>query len=65
MSCSKIIDSVDWSSLYINQTIHAKTRRAKVLKRRCYGLSSPKKLFQRLIIDTMGLDRFAPGMLAF
>ncbi|WP_163836066.1 ISL3 family transposase [Spartinivicinus ruber] len=39
--------------------------KVKVLKRRCYGLSSPKKLFQRLIIDTMGLDRFAPGMLAF
>lgn len=32
--------------------------RVKVLKRRCYGLSSAVKLFQRLIIDTVGLERF-------
>ena len=36
--------------------------RVKVLKRRCYGLSSATKLFQRLVLDTMGLSRFAPGM---
>jgi transposase len=36
--------------------------KAKVLKRRCYGLSSATKLFQRLIVDTLGMSRFAPGM---
>ena len=36
--------------------------RVKVLKRRCYGLSSTTKLFQRLVLDTMGLSRFAPGI---
>ena len=36
--------------------------RVKVLKRRCHGLSSATKLFQRLVLDTMGLSRFAPGM---
>jgi len=39
--------------------------KVKVLKRRCYGLSSATKLFQRLIVDTMGMDRFAPRMVAF
>jgi len=39
--------------------------KVKVLKRRCYGLSSPLKLFQRLIIDTLGLERFAFGVKAF
>ena len=34
----------------------------KVLKRRCYGLSNATKLFQRLVLDTMGLSRFAPGV---
>ena len=38
--------------------------KVKVLKRRCYGLSSAAKLFQRLIIDTLGLERFAPGVAA-
>lgn len=38
--------------------------KVKVLKRRCYGLSSATKLFQRLIIDTLGLERFAPGVAA-
>jgi len=36
--------------------------RVKVLKRRCYGLSSATKLFQRLVLDTMGLSRFAQGV---
>ena len=36
--------------------------KVKVLKRRCYGLSSATKLFQRLIVDTMGLSRFAPSV---
>ncbi len=36
--------------------------KVKVLKRRCYGLSRPIKLFQRLIIDTLGLARFAFGV---
>lgn len=39
--------------------------RVKVLKRRCYGLSEPTKLFQRLIVDTTGMARFAPGVAAF
>ncbi len=39
--------------------------KVKVLKRRCYGLSSATKLFQRLILDTMGLSRFAPGVAQF
>ena len=39
--------------------------KVKVLKRRCYGLSSATKLFQRIIIDTVGLARFAPSMVAF
>ncbi len=39
--------------------------RVKVLKRRCYGLSEPTKLFQRLLVDTTGMIRFAPGVVAF
>ncbi|AQS39808.1 transposase family protein [Shewanella psychrophila] len=39
--------------------------RVKVLKRRCYGLSNTTKLFQRLLVDTMGMVRFAPGVTAF
>ena len=39
--------------------------RVKVLKRRCYGLSTATKLFQRLVLDTTGLLRFAPGVAAF
>lgn len=32
----------------------------KVLKRRCYGLSNPLKLFQRLVLDLVGWARFGP-----
>ena len=39
--------------------------RVKVMKRRCYGISNVTRLFQRLIVDTLGLDRFAPGVTAF
>jgi transposase len=39
--------------------------KVKVLKRRCYGLSSAAKLFQRLVLDTLGMNRFAPGVVAF
>jgi transposase len=39
--------------------------KVKVLKRRCYGLSSATKLFQRLILDTLGMERFAPSVPAF
>ena len=39
--------------------------KAKVLKRRCYGLSNPVKFFKRLILDTVGLERFRPGVVAF
>lgn len=39
--------------------------KVKVLKRRCYGISNPKRLFQRLIIDTIGGSKFAPQVSAF
>ncbi|MCL1127312.1 transposase [Shewanella surugensis] len=39
--------------------------RVKVLKRRCYGLSNTIKLFQRLLLDTIGMFRFAPNMTDF
>jgi len=33
--------------------------KVKVLKRRCYGLSNVTRLFQRLLIDTVGFSRFS------
>jgi len=39
--------------------------KVKVLKRRCYGLSNVTRLFQRLIIDTLGMERFNPAVAAF
>ncbi len=39
--------------------------KVKVLKRRCYGLASVARLFQRILLDTQGMQRFAPGMCAF
>lgn len=39
--------------------------KVKVLKRRCYGLASVTRLFQRLLLDTEGRKRFAPGLCAF
>ena len=39
--------------------------KVKVLKRRCYGLSDVTRLFQRLIIDTLGMERFNPSVVAF
>ncbi len=39
--------------------------KVKVLKRRCYGLSNVARLFQRLIIDTLGMERFNPAVAAF
>jgi len=39
--------------------------KVKVLKRRCYGLSDATNLFQRLMLDTLGMKRFAPGIAAF
>ena len=39
--------------------------KVKVLNQRCYGLSNTTKLFQRLLVDTMGMVRFAPGVMAF
>jgi len=35
--------------------------KVKVLKRRCYGLRSSVRLFQRIVLDTLGFKRFAPG----
>jgi transposase len=34
----------------------------KVLKRRCYGLSHVTRLFQRLMLDLVGFERFNPSM---
>ena len=31
----------------------------KVLKRRCYGISKPQSLFQRLLLDLLGYKMFA------
>jgi len=39
--------------------------KVKVLKRRCYGLSDVTRLFQRLVIDTLGMERFNPTVTAF
>ncbi len=39
--------------------------KVKVLKRRYYGLSNVTKLFQRLTLDTLGMNRFNPDVLAF
>jgi len=36
--------------------------RIKVLKRRCYGLSNVTRLFQRLMLDLVGFERFNPSM---
>ena len=36
--------------------------KVKVLKRRCYGLGSSIRLFQRIILDTLGIERFAPSV---
>ena len=36
--------------------------KVKVLKRRCYGLSNVARLFQCLIIDTLGMERFNPAV---
>jgi len=33
--------------------------KVKVLKRRCYGLFNPKRLFQRLFLDLEGYRLFA------
>lgn len=37
--------------------------RVKVLKRRCYGLAKRVRLFQRIILDTTGFERFSPHTL--
>lgn len=39
--------------------------KVKVLKRRCYGISDVTRLFQRLIIDTLGMERFNPAVVTF
>ena len=36
--------------------------KVKVLKRRCYGLANKVRLFQRIILDNLGFERFAPGI---
>ena len=36
--------------------------KVKVLKRRCYGLSKVTRLFQRLMLDLTGFERFNPAM---
>ena len=36
--------------------------KVKVIKRRCYGLKKIKTLFQRIILDTLGMTMYAPNM---
>ena len=36
--------------------------KVKVLKRRCYGLSNVTRLFQRLMLDLTGFERFNQAM---
>ena len=36
--------------------------KVKVLKRRCYGLSNVTRLFQRLMLDLTGFERFNLSM---
>jgi transposase len=54
-----------FSRRYNSGFVEGFNNKVKVLKRRCYGLSNATKLFQRLIIDTVGLARFAPSVIAF
>ena len=54
-----------FSQRYNSGFVEGFNNKVKVLKRRCYGLSNATKLFQRLIVDTLGLVRFAPGVAAF
>jgi len=44
-----------WLSIFLSRT---EVNKVKVLKRRSYGLSSATKLFQRLILGTLGLEMF-------
>lgn len=57
------------SNYFINRNssgfVEGFNNKVKVLKRRCYGLSNVTHLFQRLILDTLGMTRFAPGVVAF
>jgi transposase len=39
--------------------------KVKVLKRSCYGLANSVRLFQRIILDTLGLERLAPCVVAY
>lgn len=50
---------------YTSGFVEGFNNKVKVLKRRCYGLSDITRLFQRLILDTVGMVRFAPQATAF
>ena len=39
--------------------------KVKFLKRRCYGILIITRLFKRLVLDTEGMNRYAPGICAF
>jgi hypothetical protein len=45
--------------------VEGSNNKGKVLKCGCYGLSNVAKLFQRLIIDTLGMDRFSSSAAFF
>jgi len=42
--------------------VEGRYNKVKVLKRRCYGLSNVTRLFQRLMLDLTGFERFNPSM---
>jgi len=50
---------------YSSGFVEGFNNKVKVLKRRCYGLSDVTRLFQRLIIDNLGMERFHPAVAAF
>ena len=66
----KLLDT--WQDLVANYWVDHQTssfveglnNKLKVLKRRCYGLRTVKRLFQRLTLDLDGYRRFSPWLLA-
>ena len=45
-----------------NGFVEGFNNKIEVLKRRCYGLGNVTRLFQRLILDLTGFERFGPAM---
>lgn len=61
---NKYIDEI--SNYFISRKnsgfVEGFNNRVKVMKRRCYGIATIGRLFQRIILDTLGFERFAPRM---